>query len=48
MQTNLPNGRFVGKKKNFLIEKIHNSTVNPSAFNYYHQSQWIFKSSIIL
>jgi len=48
MQTNLPNGRVVGKKKNFLIEKIHNSTVNPSAFNYYHQSQWIFKSSIIL
>ena len=39
---------FLVRKRIFLIEKINDSTVNPSAFNYYHQSQWIFKSSIIL
>ncbi len=32
-------GRVFGKKKQFLIEKNHNSTVNPSAFNYCHQSK---------
>jgi hypothetical protein len=46
---NLPLGAgLLLRKRIFLIEKINDSTVNPSAFNYYHQSQWIFKPSIIL
>lgn len=41
---NLPLGAgLLLRKRIFLIEKINDSTVNPSAFNYYHQSQWIFK-----
>ena len=38
---NLPLGGrfFVMKKSFFLIEKNNDSTVNPSAFNYCHQSK---------
>ncbi len=46
---NLPLGAgLLLRKRIFLIEKINDSTVNTPAFNYYHQSQWIFKPSIIL
>ncbi|KZX06910.1 hypothetical protein [Streptococcus oralis] len=30
---------FWVRKRIFLIEKIHDSTVNSSAFNYWHQSK---------
>ena len=30
---------FLVRKRIFLIEKIHDSTVNSSAFNYWHQSK---------
>jgi len=36
------------RKRIFLIEKTHNSTVNPSAFNDCHQSKMIFNPSITL
>ena len=37
---NLPLGAgFLLRKRIFLIEKINDSTVNPSAFNYCHQSK---------
>ena len=37
---NLPLGAgFLLRKRVFLIEKINDSTVNPSAFNYCHQSK---------
>ena len=32
-------GRFIVKKKNFFNRKINDTTVNPSAFNYCHQSK---------
>jgi hypothetical protein len=43
-----PMGRLVVKKRIFLIEKTHDSTVNPSAFNYCHQSKIISNPSITL
>ena len=36
------------RKRIFLIEKTHDSTVNPSAFNYCHQSKMISNPSITL
>ena len=41
---------FLVRKRIFLIEKIHDSTVNPSEFNYCHQSKikMISKPSITL
>ena len=41
-------GRLVVKKRIFLIEKTHDSTVNPSAFNYCHQSKMISNPSMTL
>ena len=38
-QSTCQKGKLVGKKIFFLIEKIIDSTVNPSAFNYCHQSK---------
>ena len=41
---------FLLRKRIFLIEKINDSTVNPSSFNYCHQSKikMIFKPSMTL
>ena len=36
------------RKRIFLIEKTHDSTVHPSAFNYCHQSKMISNPSITL
>ena len=50
-QKNLPLGAgFLLRKRIFLIEKINDSTVNPSAFNYCHQYKikMISKPSITL
>ena len=35
-------------RKKLLIEKTHDSTVNPSVFNYCHQSKMISNPSITL
>ena len=48
---NLPlRAGFLLRKRIFLIEKINDSTVNPSAFNYCHQYKikMISKPSITL
>ena len=48
---NLPLGAcFLLRKRIILIEKINDSTVNPSAFNYCHQSKikMISKTSMTL
>ena len=39
---------FLLRKRIFLIEKTHDSTVNPSAFNYCHHSKMISNPSITL
>ena len=36
------------RKRIFLIEKTHDSTVHPSAFNYCHQSKMISNPSTTL
>ena len=47
-QKTCPMGRLVDNKKNFFNRKTHDSTVNPSVFNYCHQSKMISNPSITL